>query len=299
MTQRIGAAAGAVALVTAALVVPASPAFAALPGLQRVPGASITFQSEDSKNVLVQCPSGKQAVGGAYWITTSAAASVAVISVIPTGNPPTGMSATAVETDSTSGNWQLALQVFCVNPLPGMELVSGPGSASNSAATRHAEAECDDGKVMTGSGFSVANGAGQVVVTSWQPRGVATSTPTSVGVQADEEDSYSGTWSLRAWAICANPISGLTVTSVSHASQDVDSQQITRTCASGKRLLSAGFHVSLTDPDAPAGQIGIHNLDVDMNPVGNQATEVEANGTRFDSNDEDWSLTAYAICATA
>ncbi|WP_204038575.1 hypothetical protein [Acrocarpospora phusangensis] len=179
-----------------------------------------------------------------------------------------------------------------------MELVSGPSAGSSSASSRNAEAACDVGKVMTGSGFAVDNGAGQAIVNEVRPRGFNT-TPTAVFLQAHEEDSYSGSWSLRGWAICADSVSGLAFSSIGHAFDDVDGMEVTGTCASGKRLLSGGHVISMIDLTAREGEIGVHNLDVTQNLVGGQSTQVEVEAERLARSDESWSLGGYAICATA
>jgi hypothetical protein len=111
---------------------------------------------------------------------------------------------------------------------------------------------------------------------------------TSVQVNASEDDDgFDGSWSLTAYAICANPPPGLALVSASSAPSS-SFKGATATCPSSKNLLGTGGLVL-----GGEGQIVIDDL---------RPTKTLKSVTVFGVEDQsgyasNWTANAYAICA--
>lgn len=81
-----------------------------LSGLELVTASSAT-DSSSPKVVLVNCPAGKRAIGGAFAATGAGAAEVTVTESWPSG---TGQwTVRALEANTTNNSWKLAGWAFC------------------------------------------------------------------------------------------------------------------------------------------------------------------------------------------
>lgn len=115
-------------------------------------------------------------------------------------------------------------------------------------------------------------------------------------VQSDDD------YRVTVYAICATPRPGLTLVSNSTGSDSAPSKSVTASCPAGKKVVGVGGHVTdgyrveLVGPSelAYVGQVLMNGL------FPNAAlTSVQVNAFEDeDGFDENWSLTAYAICAT-
>ncbi|WP_146603923.1 hypothetical protein [Micromonospora deserti] len=279
--------------VTGAVVVPAAPASAAVPGLVRVSATSAS-NSNDFRSVTATCPAGKVLTGAGYELNGATGEAV-VDDFRPNGGPataPTAVTVGAYEAEAFAGNWSVTAYAICANPVAGLVRVSA-NSASNSNDFRSVTATCPAGKVLTGTGYELTGVTGEGVVDDFRPNGGPATAPTAVTVGAYEADAFAGNWFATAYAICANPLAGLVRVSATSASNSNDFRGITATCPVGKVLTGAGYELN--------GVTGEGVVD-DFRPSGGPATaptSVTSGAYEEDPFAGNWTNTAYAICATA
>ncbi|WP_146228143.1 hypothetical protein [Micromonospora sp. S4605] len=281
------------AAVAAAIVVPAAPASAAVPGLVRVSATSAS-NSTDFRSVTATCPVGKVLTGAGYELNGATGEAV-VDDFRPNGGAataPTAVTVGAYEAEAFAGNWSVTAYAICANPVAGLVRVSAT-SASNSNDFRSVTATCPVGKVLTGTGYELTGVTGEGVVDDFRPNGGVATAPTSVTVGAYEADAFAGNWTATAYAICANPLAGLVRTSAVSASNSTDFHSVTATCPVGKVLTGAGYELN--------GVTGEAVVD-DFRPSGGPATaptSVFSGAYEEDAFAGNWTNTGYAICATA
>ncbi|MFE9188885.1 hypothetical protein ACFYL6_04665 [Micromonospora sp. NPDC007208] len=294
-TRRFGARVSVLVLglvATGAVLVPASPASAAVPGLVRVAATSVN-NSADYHSVTATCPVGKVLTGTGYELNGVTGEGV-VDDLRPNGGvatAPTAVTVGAYETEAFAGNWSVTAYAICANPLPGLVRIA-TASVSNSVDYRSVTATCPVGKVLTGTGYELNGVTGEGVVDDFRPNGGVATAPTAVTVGAYESDATALNWSATAYAICANPLAGLVRTSAVGASTSLDFRSVTATCPVGKVLTGAGYELN--------GVTGEGIVD-DFRPNGGPATaptSAASGAYEEDAFAGNWSDTAYAICAT-
>ena len=279
--------------VAGAVVVPASPASAAVPGLVRISATSAST-SNDFQSVTATCPVGKVLTGAGYEVNGATGEAV-VDDFRPNGGvaaAPTAVSVGAYEAEPFAGNWSVTAYAVCANPLAGLVRISATG-ASASNDFQSATATCPVGKVLTGTGFELNGATGEGVVDDFRPNGGVAAAPTAVTVGAYEAEAFAANWSVTAYAICANPLAGLVRASATGASTSNDFQSVTAACPAGKVLTGAGFELN--------GATGEAVVD-DFRPNGGPAaapTTVNVGAYEEDAFAGNWSSTSYGICATA
>ncbi|MEU4772453.1 hypothetical protein [Micromonospora sp. NPDC023644] len=279
--------------VAAVVVVPAAPASAAVPGLVRIAVTSAS-NSTDFRSVTATCPVGKVLTGTGYELNGATGEAV-VDDLRPNGGPavaPTAVTVGAYEAEAFAGNWSLTAFAICANPVAGLVRVSA-SSASNSDDFRSVTATCPVGKALTGTGHELNGIMGEGVVDDFRPNGGVAAAPTSVFVGAYEADAFAGSWSATAYAICANPLTGLVRTSAVSPSDSNDFHSVTAACPLGKVLTGAGYELN--------GIMGEGVVD-DFRPNGGPAAApaaVTSGAYEEDVFTGNWTNTAYAICATA
>ncbi|MGN9809251.1 hypothetical protein ACTMSW_07820 [Micromonospora sp. BQ11] len=295
-SRRFGARAGGLVLglaVAGAVVVPASPASAAVPGLVRIAATSAST-SNDFQAVTATCPAGKVLTGAGY-VLNGATGEAVVDDFRPNGGPataPTAVTVGAYEAEAFAGNWSVTAYAVCANPLAGLVRVSVTG-ASASSDFQSTTATCPAGKVLTGTGFELNGATGEGVVDDFRPNGGPATAPTAVTVGAYEAEAFAGNWSVTAYAICANPLAGLVRATATSAVTSDDFQSITTACPAGKVLTGAGFELN--------GATGEAVVD-DFRPNGGPAaapSTVNVGAYEEDAFAGTWSSTSFGICATA
>jgi hypothetical protein len=76
--------------------------------------ANSPMDSTDKSAILAKCPSGKRAVGGGASLISGPVDKLALGRTAPSGNPPTGWRAGALEVNGgTTDDWQLAVYALC------------------------------------------------------------------------------------------------------------------------------------------------------------------------------------------
>ncbi|MBM0274682.1 hypothetical protein [Micromonospora tarensis] len=295
-TRRIGGRASVLVLglvAAGAVVAPASPASAAVPGLVRIAATSVS-DSADFHSATATCPVGKVLTGTGYELNGVTGEGV-VDDLRPNGGPataPTAVTVGAYETEAFAGNWSVTAYAICANPLPGLVRVTATGT-SNSVDYHSVTATCPVGKVLTGTGYELNGVTGEGVVDDFRPNGGVAAAPTAVFVGAYESDATALNWSTTAYAICANPLPGLVRASTVGTSTSTDFRSVIATCPVGKVLTGAGYELN--------GVTGEGVVD-DFRPNGGPATaptSATSGAYEEDAFAGNWSDTSYAICATA
>ncbi|GAB3400363.1 hypothetical protein GCM10027569_03980 [Flindersiella endophytica] len=272
----------------------ASQASAAVPGLVRITGVS-ALDDLSPKFATATCPAGKVLVGTGYRVDF-ATGEVVVDDLLPNGSTttaPTAVTVGAYEEDPVGTPWQVLAFAVCANPVSGLVRIPAT-SVSNSSDFDNATAACPAGKVMLGTGYELNGALGEVVVDDFRPNGSTTTAPTAVTVGAYEADpNFPGNWTITAYAICAFPVPGLVRVPETSPSGSENSKDETAVCPAGKVLTGTGHELT-----GATGEVVID----DLAPNGNASTP--PNSLFIDAFEADpdfpgnWTVTAYAICAT-
>jgi hypothetical protein len=170
-----------VAALGGGLLADVAPAAAALPGLEVV-SATIPATNSQSQSVTVSCPAGTKLISAAGFIT-GGFGSVAMDEIYPDAVNDS-VQVTAKETDPYGGNWHPTAVATCSPPIPGLTWVSQVSPAN--AADKSATATCPANTKLVGTGGSLRNGFGEVVITSIAPQNGGAGVPAdSVTVAAN------------------------------------------------------------------------------------------------------------------
>jgi hypothetical protein len=278
-----------IAAATAVLATP-SPAVAAVPGLQYI-SASTGFDSTVYKSVDVTCPGTQVVLGGGYQLQ-GGEGSVVLDDFIPSGHTMhvgAGEVVGAGEpTDGTTANWRIVATAVCAGGVPGWEIVTRV-SEFNTGTARQVDAICPSGKRVIGGGASLANGWGQISINSLDLNDNYTEASA-----IDDEDGFSGAWSITAYAICANPLPGIQHALWGTGADSISPKTSTATCAAGSRVLSAGWQLRWP-PNAAQEQV--LNTSAFIAPGGTAVTTIEyEDDTGYSGT---WGELTQAICATS
>jgi hypothetical protein len=270
-----------VGVVAATGLVTAAPAQAAVPGLQYVTMQTVT-DSTVYKSITVPCPSGLSVIGLGYELV-GGLGSVVLDDFIPN---PTSITVGAGEVvgpgepaDGTTDSWSVKATAVCAVAPAGLQIVSQT-SAFTTGHSRQVFADCPTGKRVIGAGASLSNGWGQISI-----RGLSIGDSFTVAQAIDDEDGYSGSWSITSYAVCANALPGLLLVSGTSATNSTSLKNVSAVCPIGNVVIGVGWTL---DP-------------------GNEVYAASAflgtgQNILFGTEDADgyggnWSGTAQAICA--
>jgi hypothetical protein len=275
VARKAGAAAALLALALTAV------ATAAVPGLERVARTS----ESNSTNIKVNgspCPPGKRLLGLGGDIT-GGLGQVLMNKLRP---GLSGATVIAVEDrDGTAANWFVRTYSICATPPAGLVIVpaTGPSNSNN----KHITAPCPLGKRVLGAGGEIVGQESRVVMNDIVPDANLTKV-TVRGVE--DQNGTAGNWSVRAYAICANPPAGLKLVEGFSAHDSAAAKSARAVCPSGKRVVGAGSEIS-----GGLGQVLLDDLTPDQALTGVTVTGFEDQ----DGTAADWRVHAYAVCATA
>lgn len=259
----------------------ASPASAAVPGLEIMPPATSATNSGSFKSATALCPAGKVVVGTGARIT-GGGGDVVLDEVIPSEG---GVTVGAYEDeDGTAANWSVTAFAVCANRPSGYTIAS---ATSTSAVRFETElsATCPSGRRALGGGAEVTGGLGEVSIDDVFPG----QTSSHAKGFADQTGNPRA-WSIRAYAICAFDPGGLEVVFPQNSSLpgsptlDFDFQ----TCPPGKRLISTGW-----DFINSLGQVLITGSAPNPNAT---FVTVHEDDDGYNAN---WQFTTVAVCAFA
>lgn len=259
----------------------ASPASAAVPGLEIMPPATSATNSASFKSASAVCPSGKVVVGTGARIN-GGGGDVVLDEVIPREDRVTV--GAYEDEDGTAANWSVTAFAVCANRPSGYTITS---ATSTSAVRFETElsATCPAGRRALGGGAEVTGGLGEVSIDDVFPSDTASH---SKGF-ADPTGNPRA-WSLRAYAICAFDPGGLQVVFPQNSSvpgsptSSFEFQQ----CPAGKRLISTGW-----DFINSLGQVLITGSVPNTNAT---LVTVHEDDDGYNAN---WQVTTIAVCAFA
>jgi len=164
--------------------------------------------------------------------------------------------------------------------VPGLQRVS-VDSVSDSSSFKQVTASCPAGKQVVGAEYSIAGGVGSIVIDDL--------VPSATGVRAGAREDANGTgsnWTVRATAMCANPLPGYEIVRASSSSNSLN-KSATAFCPSGKQAVGSGAFIS-----GGLGEVVLNQLVPTGNRGGATAREGDNGGTA-----NNWTVTALAICA--
>lgn len=266
--------------------VPASAATTVTP----VAAVSIT-NSAAFKTAEAFCPQGLHVVGGGGWVqetgATTGKLALTRLRPVHAQNGRDSYLATGAETTpGISGNWFVRAYAMCTSALPGLKIVASLPTALSSAAAQATAAVCPAGTRALGSGASISTLAGQAVLQVARPSGTGDITR---ALAHEDVDGYSGSWSVTAYAVCANPPAGYEVKFVESPERlsEFDKVAIAQ-CPANKKLVSSG--AALTDI-APAN---VSLSGIFPWAAGRQTQALAMENTKTNAN---WdSVLASAVC---
>jgi hypothetical protein len=267
-------------------VLSASAASAAVPGLVYVSSETLS-DSQVFKAARVFCPPGLQVIGGAYELS-GAEGAVVLDDFIPSADNLLVSAGEIVgpgeNSDGTTASWKIRATAVCANPLPGYSIQTST-STFRRATDQTVLATCPAGKSVVGGGASLSNGFGQVstILLSSGTAGVLAEGHTDV-------DGYSGSWSITAYAICANLLPGW------HQVQQLSPEDVflsrteTAFCPPNQVPIGVGWRTF----GAVAGVVDRYFSRANISTGPNPGVTVSATGP--DNTAHPWQLSARAVC---
>ncbi|GAA1818922.1 hypothetical protein GCM10009682_44550 [Luedemannella flava] len=165
--------------------------------------------------------------------------------------------------------------------IPGHEFVSN-GSGWSSSSVKSAVVTCPAGKNVIGTGWSIGTTSNDIHVAEVRP------TATTVTVVAyEDQDGYTGDWSVTAEAVCADPLSGWEIVSATTVATTTAADRVMlAVCSAGKQVLGAAGEVV-----GGGGQVLLDGVVPYTNSVAVSGHTDGWGSTNI------WNLRAYAICA--
>ncbi|MBB6566738.1 hypothetical protein HPO96_35285 [Kribbella sandramycini] len=268
-------------LLLAALVVPTAPAQAAVPDLQLV-SRTVGPASTQSQTVIADCPLGRSILGaGAELVGARGQAGVSTYTQF---EREWGSADADEDADGTPNAWSLTAFAICTSGPHRQSL--GEFSAYDSSPQKAVTVRCPAGTVTTGAGAGVSSG-GQLVLDDAAPSADLTSVTVDVfEAQGGRVDS----WMVNAAARCGAPLPGLQRVAATSATDSAVSKSVTATCPAGKKVVGTGHEIA-----NGKGQVVLDDVvpSSDLSSVRAEAFEDQ------DGTTNAWSITAYAVCATA
>ncbi len=259
--------------------------------------SGITFDSQSSKQAFAYCDPGQVVVGGGGWAFVPGSAddpnAVTLFQLQPAtslnGSGRQGYAAGAAEAGpGVSGEWWVEAYALCADPITGHRIVASPTVSNTSDPVQKADAVCAAGEKVLGTGARVLNTSTEV--------GLQVARADALGVltraQAHEDaNGFSGSWSLKAYAICARQPQGYEVrTGESSERGSEPIKDAHASCSTGKRMISTGAAISNVAP----GNVSLQVLYPTSGGRSMDAYAVE-NTPLFDSWDF---IIARGICVT-
>ena len=226
-------------LAVAGSLVAASPATAALPGLTYVTGFTV-MDSTVYKSITVNCPSGLRVIGLGYslegapglvvlddFIPNATSITVGAGEIVGPGEPSNG----------TTQSWRVGATAVCAVAPPGLEIVTAvTGTEPPGVPFAEATATCPSGKSLLGAGANLNQGFGQISIST-----LGIQSGSVIGVAVPDDDGFSGSWSMRVHAICADPIPGIQRVSAVTDPGSPTARSITAFCPTGTRAIGSGW----------------------------------------------------------
>jgi hypothetical protein len=156
------------------------------------------------KQAIAKCTGNKTLLGSGATIEGGAGEAL-LDGITPNGGagvPATSVTVQAFASDGFADDWNANAFAICADPLRGQQRLST--STALDSENNGARAECT-GQLATGGGAEIVGVTGAVVIDSEYPiDGSATTAPTATTVYGQEEDATTGSWYIKAFALCAD-----------------------------------------------------------------------------------------------
>lgn len=196
---------------------------------------------------------------------------------------------------------QIGVQVFAESPAPavaGLKWVDSEDRPRSSQSVQTATASCGLQYYAIGGGAEIQYHDGEVRLTEMRPvleigviDGVAVPIGSFVATAEEDDNGFSGDWTLKAFAVCA-PASKISSYEIVNEQTDEPSsktfQQIAASCGGGnRRAIGVGAKIHKAN-----GQVGLQLVRTDAALGIARATARED----ADGYADTWRLESYAIC---
>ncbi|MFK4088497.1 hypothetical protein ACI2LF_30570 [Kribbella sp. NPDC020789] len=268
------------AVLLGAAFVSAEPAHAAVPDLTLVSKTSGP-SSDASQSATAECPGGSSILGAGGEVVGGRGQ--ATLSTYTQIEREWGSAQAGEDADGTANSWSLTSYAICTSD-PIRQSVS-QFSAYDSAAEKAVTVRCPAGTVTTSAGASTSDG-GRLVLDDAVPSADLTSVTVDVfESQAGRTDS----WSANASARCGAALPGLQRVAATSPTDSATNKSVTATCPTGKKVVGTGHEIA-----NGKGQVLLDDVvpSPDLTSVRAEAFEDQ------DGTPNNWSITAYAVCAT-
>jgi hypothetical protein len=190
-------------LAVAGVQVVAAPA-QAVPGRVRVV-ATTANNNTVIKSVNAVCPAGTRVVGGGGWAFDNDANKVRLVRLEPLSSSAQSSYFVQAEAEiGFTGNWWLEAYAICATTPAGHQIVRATSTGSSSTFVTQI-VDCPTGKKLLGTGATILSGNREVGL---QRTGSDNGLTRSLATAREDATGFSGTWTLTAYGICANPVSG-------------------------------------------------------------------------------------------
>ena len=282
--RRLAGVAVLVAATGTTTVLAASPANAALPGLVTVYSTVFHTGASPSEIAIVNCPAGKVPIGTGWSLSGVGGDEVSIQKVYPSGS---SVVAVANEDETgVAGDWELKVYANCANQPAGYEVVTA-ASLVDSSPSKNPIASCTSvSKRAYGTGFVLDGAPDQTVLTGLNPGTGA--------VQATAYEDDTGTlssWSVTAYAICANSLAGSTI--VGSSNQTLHPVTIeAAVCPAGKVATGTGAYFTLG-----GGDVGLQ-VSKTYRYGGDDVGQATGREDEDGAGAVNWDLTTEVVCVS-
>jgi hypothetical protein len=280
--------AGVLVVLASGVALSPTAAAVAVPSMVFVTATS-PLDTRVGRTQVVHCPAGRRILGGGGYVG-GAGREVIIDTMMPVSTPTgdyfevNASATTRADGTGFRGEWFLVAYGICGSAPAGLEYVSA-SSTTGFDSTYSASVSCPAGKRVIGVGGEVTPAFGFAVLDDVVPA----TTLTGVRVTAFETETESPIrWGVKAHAVCADPIPGLTLVTAASPSDSSD-KTVGVTCPAGTKV--HGLGASLAPPLGEAAIVALYP----SQPLDHVRLEAREDLTRYTSN---WTARVHAICAT-
>ncbi|TDD58898.1 hypothetical protein E1263_17090 [Kribbella antibiotica] len=273
------AAVSAAALLTTALAA-TLPAQAAVPDLQLVTQTTGPA-STATQHGTAQCPMTSNILGAGGEVTGGRGQTS--LSTYTQIEREWGSTQADEDADGTTADWGLTSYAICTSG-PHRESLS-QFSPYNSSSEKLLTVACPAGTVTTSAGAAASDGGSLVLDDAIPSADLTTVTVDVFEAQAGRTDS----WPASASARCGTPLPGLQRVAATSPTDSATNKSVTATCPADKKVVGTGHEII-----NGKGQVLLDDVvpSADLTSVRAEAFEDQ------DGTPNNWSITAYAVCAT-
>jgi hypothetical protein len=275
----------------------ASPARAAVAGVELVITTGTKTGSENNKNAAARCPLdplGRRkkllGIAGSTAADAGGADKVVVQNVIPNANREEVLvEAFEVPTAGFAGNWTVTAYAICKeDPQNQVQIVTSV-KPKNFDAQKSATATCPLGLQSYGVGFAVQDGVGDVFVHRAE---LLSGRQTTVQAITDNNSVPAKAWGLTTYAVCALQTGNSSLISRVSLSDPSDSKSIsTGSCPTGRKVHGLGFGLGSATTPAQRANIILRQLTTTF-----ALSQVSARVVENDPVSTNWDVFALARC---